>query len=66
MADEADLAPDYNASALAAHLKQAKVDSLPPRMLSDFCEDCGEEIPKKRREAQPGCVLCVPCAMENG
>jgi len=61
MADEADLAPDYNASALAAHL--AKAESI-PRMLSDFCEECGEEIPAKRREAQPGCSLCIECATE--
>lgn len=25
------------------------------------CEECGEEIPEKRREAVPGCRLCVKC-----
>jgi phage/conjugal plasmid C-4 type zinc finger TraR family protein len=25
------------------------------------CEDCGCEIPQKRREAMPGCTTCVQC-----
>lgn len=25
------------------------------------CEECGEEIPEKRRMALPGCRLCVQC-----
>lgn len=25
------------------------------------CEDCGNEIPIKRREAQPGCTRCITC-----
>jgi phage/conjugal plasmid C-4 type zinc finger TraR family protein len=25
------------------------------------CEDCGEVIPEKRRQAVPGCRLCVDC-----
>lgn len=28
------------------------------------CEECGEEIPKARREALPGVRLCVPCQTE--
>lgn len=31
----------------------------------EFCEDCGEAIPRKRREALPGVRLCVPCQMEK-
>ena len=26
-----------------------------------YCEDCGEEIPKARREALPGIRRCVQC-----
>jgi len=26
-----------------------------------FCEDCDDEIPPDRREAQPGCIRCAPC-----
>ena len=25
------------------------------------CEECGEEIPEKRRQAVSGCRLCVDC-----
>jgi len=27
----------------------------------EFCEDCGQAIPLKRREALPGARLCVSC-----
>lgn len=32
------------------------------------CEECGDDIPKARRDAVPGCVLCVHCQsmMERG
>lgn len=35
---------------------------------SEFCEECGEEIPTARRDAVPGCTLCVVCQgmMERG
>jgi phage/conjugal plasmid C-4 type zinc finger TraR family protein len=29
------------------------------------CEDCGEAIPKKRREALPGVRTCVACQSER-
>lgn len=25
------------------------------------CDDCGEAIPQKRREAAPGCTRCITC-----
>lgn len=28
---------------------------------AEICEECGEQIPPARREAVPGCVLCVEC-----
>ncbi|WP_410478686.1 TraR/DksA C4-type zinc finger protein [Pseudomonas sp. zfem003] len=28
---------------------------------AEECDDCGQEIPKARREAVPGCRLCVQC-----
>ncbi|MGD9638370.1 MAG: TraR/DksA C4-type zinc finger protein [Alphaproteobacteria bacterium] len=28
---------------------------------SEFCECCGAEIPEKRRQAMPGCKLCICC-----
>jgi len=29
------------------------------------CEDCGEEIPERRRNALPGVRTCVPCQSER-
>ena len=29
------------------------------------CDDCGEPIPKKRREALPGVRTCVACQAEH-
>ncbi|MCW1432072.1 DksA/TraR family C4-type zinc finger protein [Novosphingobium sp. JCM 18896] len=26
-----------------------------------YCEDCGEEIPEARRQAQPSSRTCIPC-----
>ena len=28
---------------------------------ADFCDDCGEAIPARRREALPGVRTCVAC-----
>ena len=28
------------------------------------CEECGDEIPKARREAMPGVRYCIPCQVE--
>ena len=38
---------------------------LPRGESLEFCEDCGEAIPKGRREALPGVRLCVPCQREK-
>lgn len=32
---------------------------------SSCCEDCGEEIPERRRLALPGVRTCVPCQSER-
>jgi len=31
---------------------------------ADFCIDCGELIPKARRQAVPGCIRCIDCQEE--
>jgi phage/conjugal plasmid C-4 type zinc finger TraR family protein len=31
----------------------------------EFCEDCGEAIPRARREALPGVRVCVECQAER-
>lgn len=30
----------------------------------EFCIECGDPIPSKRREKQPGCTMCVPCLQD--
>jgi len=32
---------------------------------AEECDDCGEPIPKKRREALPGVRTCVTCQSER-
>ena len=40
--------------------------SLTPKGESaEECDDCGEPIPKKRREALPGVRTCVACQSER-
>ena len=60
MADKADIAGDHIEKSLELALEnqrnQTRSDSEDPN-----CEECGEEIPAKRREALPGCATCVDC-----
>ena len=30
----------------------------------EYCKECGEEIPKARREAIKGCEFCISCQNE--
>ena len=32
---------------------------------AEFCDDCGERIPERRREALPGVRTCVACQSER-
>lgn len=32
---------------------------------TDYCDDCGEEIPERRRVALPGTRTCVSCQSER-
>lgn len=45
--------------------EQARRANLTGKTLADsaeFCEDCGDDIPLKRRKAMPGCIRCISCA----
>ena len=45
-------------AALSAH----RIDRIDRSEVSaEHCEDCGVEIPEKRRAAMPGCHLCAEC-----
>jgi len=58
--DKADIAGDYIEQSLELALEnqrnRAAASSEDPN-----CEECGIEIPAKRREALPGCPTCVDC-----
>lgn len=32
---------------------------------TDYCIDCGEKIPKKRKQAMPNCQRCIACQEET-
>ncbi len=38
---------------------------MPHGPSAEECDDCGESIPKKRREALPGVRTCVACQVER-
>ena len=53
---------------IAATLEEAAERArrkLPQGESLESCEDCGEPIPRERREALPGVRLCVPCQVEK-
>ena len=45
-------------------VKRARLN-VPSGTGATECEDCGERIPKRRREALPGVRTCVPCQTER-
>jgi phage/conjugal plasmid C-4 type zinc finger TraR family protein len=45
-------------------VEQAR-SKLPQGESLEFCEDCGEAIPRERRKALPGVRLCVNCQMDK-
>ena len=45
----------------AIHEIRARVNTWASAKGSEICEDCGDDIPKARRLAQPGCTLCISC-----
>jgi phage/conjugal plasmid C-4 type zinc finger TraR family protein len=38
---------------------------LPSGESADYCEDCGDRIPERRRQALPGARTCVQCQSER-
>ena len=42
-------------------VKRARAEMAAGRESAEYCEECGEPIPKKRREALPGVQTCVQC-----
>ena len=48
-----------NMNAIANVRRQLEKQAAQPSL--EFCEECGDEIPEARRNAIPGCTLCVFC-----
>ena len=42
-------------------VKRARAEMGARRESAEFCEECGEPIPERRREALPGVQTCVTC-----
>jgi phage/conjugal plasmid C-4 type zinc finger TraR family protein len=65
MADIADRANRHTeiwlAEALAAREEAA---AQTPGHSALYCRECGERIPAARRNAVPGCQLCIECQEE--
>lgn len=38
---------------------------IPHGESAEYCDDCGEEIPEKRRAALPGIRTCVSCQSDR-
>lgn len=66
MTDVFDQAPELEQQERDRALnEQARRANLTGKTLADsaeFCEDCGDDIPLKRRKAMPGCIRCISCA----
>ena len=58
--DEGDYGQAASDAFLADAIRRAR-RGLPEGPGATWCEECGEEIPEKRRLNMPGCTLCVEC-----
>lgn len=50
--------------ALAEHRRRSPPNTHTVDDSAEFCQMCEEPIPQGRREAEPGCQLCVDCKSE--
>jgi RNA polymerase-binding transcription factor DksA len=63
MADEADIANDYNELLISSALNKRARHEASVQQGPRFCAECEEQIPVARREL--GFKLCVCCAEET-
>jgi phage/conjugal plasmid C-4 type zinc finger TraR family protein len=61
MADFADRASALSEQYLTQALAARAARSAAPAESAIECEECGDEIPEKRRQAVPGCTRCIEC-----
>lgn len=62
--DEADLADIFSRRYLQGALAE-NAKRMPHGEGPECCERCGAIIPLPRREAMPGCTLCIDCQRER-
>lgn len=58
--DEIDIAQRNQERIDRENLRQY-LDRIPRCEAAKECEDCGDNIPEKRREKVPGCTRCIRC-----
>lgn len=63
MADEIDLANDLISNEVSRALSKIRQNSSLGKEGSEFCVECGENMPTERQKL--GFKLCVPCASES-
>ncbi len=61
MADTIDQAQQVQSQHLEASLDRIRAENSNQEPSLLICQGCGDEIPKARREAVPGCKFCVTC-----
>lgn len=62
--DEGDIAADYQARHNKDAIAKARSRMAGPQSggpAAENCEWCGAEIPAARRQAVPGCAMCIEC-----
>jgi phage/conjugal plasmid C-4 type zinc finger TraR family protein len=64
MTDIYDRAQELEQKQREAALRQQAAVSRPLGTSLTHCDDCGEAIPQKRRDAAPGCTRCITCQTE--
>lgn len=58
--DKVDIATDYQQHMLDVQIAKHRIVA-PMQASSEFCVECGLEIPAERRHAVPGVDTCVHC-----
>lgn len=61
--EEAEIAQVNNLqrNAMAVNELRQQLEKQRSQPSAEFCEECGEDIPKARREAVPGVQFCIYC-----
>lgn len=65
MPDEIDIAQEKTADYLDRCIAAARGIQPAAGTRSDFCEDCGDEIPEARRTASPEATRCIRCQAKH-